>query len=205
MGFSPWVLPAPPCRGFDVTSNEVELDRHDPMLSLKKSAGGRRFSGVQFDVTLKGALGRPVQRAATPGDYTQMQSIAQTVPLVKADKSVLVGRGVSGLVVLFMLFDGVSKVVVEQHVVKAMTELGWPPEQTVGLGLLVIACTAVYVIPRTSVVGAILLTGFLGGATAAKVRIEDASACFSIAMGVLVWLGVLLRDARLRALLPLRR
>jgi len=131
MGFSPWVLPAPPWRGFDVTSNEVELDRHDPMLSLKKSAGGRRFSGVQFDVTLKGALGRPVQRAATPGDYTQMQSIAQTVPL--------------------------------------------------------------------------LLTGFLGGATAAKVRIEDASACFSIAMGVLVWLGVLLRDARLRALLPLRR
>ena len=135
-----------------------------------------------------------------------MQSIAQTVPLVaKTDKSVLVGRGVSGLVVLFMLFDGVSKVVVEQHVMKAMTELGWPPEQTVGLGILVIACTAIYVIPRTSIVGAILLTGFLGGATAAKVRIEDPSAFFSIAMGVLVWLGLFLRDERLRALLRLRR
>ena len=135
-----------------------------------------------------------------------MQSIAQTVPLVaKADKSVLIGRGISGLVVLFMLFDGVSKVVVEQHVVKAMTELGWPLEQTVGLGILVIACTAIYIIPRTSVAGAILLTGFLGGATAAKVRIEEASAFFSIAMGVLVWLGLFLRDERLRALLPVRR
>jgi hypothetical protein len=135
-----------------------------------------------------------------------MQSIAQRVPLAaKAHTSVLAGRGVSGLVVLFMLFDGVSKIVVEQHVVKAMTELGWPPEQTVGLGILVIACTALYAIPRTSIVGAILLTGFLGGATAAKVRIEEASALFSVAMGVLVWLGLFLRDERLRPLLHVRR
>jgi hypothetical protein len=135
-----------------------------------------------------------------------MQSIAQTVPLVaKADTRVWVGRGVSGLVVLFLLFDGVSKVVVEQHVVTAMTELGWPPEQTVGLGMVVLACTAIYVLPRTSVLGAVLLTAFLGGATAAKVRIEEASAFFSIVMGVLVWLGLLLRDARLQALLPWRR
>jgi hypothetical protein len=135
-----------------------------------------------------------------------MQSIAQTFSLAaKVDKSVLVGRGVSGLVVLFLLFDGISKVVVEQHVAKAMTELGWPPELTVGLGILVIACTAIYVIPRTSIVGAILLTGFLGGATAAKVRIEETSALFSVAMGVLVWLGLFLRDVRLRALLLTRR
>jgi hypothetical protein len=135
-----------------------------------------------------------------------MQSIAQTVPLAaKADKSVLIGRGVSGLVVLFMLFDGVSKVIVEQHVVKAMAELGWPPEQTAALGILVIACTALYVIPRTSIVGAILLTAFLGGATAAKVRIEEASALFSVAMGVLAWLGLFLRDERLRPLLHVRR
>jgi hypothetical protein len=135
-----------------------------------------------------------------------MQSLAQTIPVAeKADKTVLVGRGISGLVVLFMLFDGVSKLVAEQHVVKAMTELGWPPEQTVGLGILIIACTAIYVVPRTSIVGAILLTGFLGGATAAKVRIEEASALFSIAMGVLVWLGLYLRDERLRDLLHVRR
>jgi hypothetical protein len=135
-----------------------------------------------------------------------MQSIAQTVPLAaKADTRVWVGRAVSGLVVLFLLFDGVSKVIVEQHVVQAMTELGWPPGQTVGLGLVVLACTAIYVLPRTSVLGAILLTAFLGGATAAKVRIEEASALFSIVMGVLVWLGLLLRDTRLRSLLPLRR
>ena len=147
------------------------------------------------------------QHNALPRQATKrMQSIAQTVPLAaKADKSVWVGRGVSGLVVLFMLFDGASKVVVEQHVVKAMTELGWPPEQTVGLGILVLACTAAYMIPRTSILGAILLTGFLGGATAAKVRIEEASAFFSVVMGVLAWAGLFLRDERLRALLPLRR
>jgi hypothetical protein len=136
---------------------------------------------------------------------THMQSIAQTVPVVdKADKTVLVGRAISAVVVLFMLFDGVSKLIVEQHVVKAMAELGWPPEQTVALGLLVLGCTAVYMVPRTAVFGAILLTGFLGGATAAKVRIEEPSAFFSVLMGVLAWLGLFLRSERLRALLSLQ-
>ncbi len=93
------------------------------------------------------------------------------------------------------------------HVGRAVgeREIGWPLEQTVGLGILVIACTIVHVIPRTSIVGAILPTGFLGGATAAKVRVEEASAFFSVLMGVLVWLGLFLREERLRALLPLRR
>jgi hypothetical protein len=135
-----------------------------------------------------------------------MQSIAQMARVAdKADSKVLVGRGVSALVVLFMLFDGVTKLVGERHVVTSMAELGWPAEQTVALGILVLACTVVYVIPRTAIVGAILLTGFLGGATAAKVRIEEASAFFSVVMGVLTWLGLFLRDERLRALLLLRR
>jgi hypothetical protein len=111
---------------------------------------------------------------------------------------------VSALVVLFMLFDGISKVATERHVMAAMSELGWPADQTVGLGLILLACTAVYAIPRTSILGAILLTGFLGGATAAKVRIES-GAFFSVAMGVLVWAGLFLRNERLRGLLPVQR
>jgi hypothetical protein len=137
-----------------------------------------------------------------------MQATAQTVRVAKkayVDTKVWVGRGLSGLIVLFMLFDGVGKLAAEEHVTKAMAELGWPPGQTVGLGILVLACTAVYVIPRTSVLGAILLTGFLGGATAAKLRIDDASLFFSVVVGVLVWAGLYLRNGRLRALVPIER
>jgi DoxX-like family len=136
-----------------------------------------------------------------------MQDITQTVAVAHktTETKVWIGRCLSGIVVLFMLFDGVTKVAVDPHVVSAMTELGWPLGQTVSLGILVLACTAIYAIPRTSVLGAILLTAFLGGATAAKVRIEEASMWFSVAIGVLAWTGLYLRNARLRALVPVER
>jgi hypothetical protein len=137
-----------------------------------------------------------------------MQTMAQTVPVAEkanVGTKVWIGRGLSGLVVLFMLFDGFGKIVAEEHVLKAMAELGWPPGQTVGLGILILACTAVYAIPRTSILGAILLTGFFGGATAAKVRIEDASLFFSVVMGILAWVGLYLRNDRLRALMLIER
>jgi hypothetical protein len=137
-----------------------------------------------------------------------MQTMANAVPAAvaaKADTAKLVGRGVSALVVLFMLFDGGTKLIAEQHVVTAMAELGWPSSQTVGLGLVILACTALYTVPRTAFLGAILLTGFLGGATAAKVRLDGTAFGFSVAMGVLVWLGLYLRDARLRELVPFRK
>jgi len=137
-----------------------------------------------------------------------MQSMAETVRAEeKVDAKVFVGRGLSALVVLFMAFDGVGKLVVERHVVTAMAELGWPASQTVGLGLLILACTALYAIPRTSFVGTILLTGFLGGATAAKGRlgVEDGGFLFSVATGVLAWAGLALRDERVRALVTSRR
>ena len=137
-----------------------------------------------------------------------MQTMVQTAPVAekaKAGTKVWIGRGLSGLVVLFMLFDVIGKIAAEEHVMKAMVELGWPPGQTVGLGVLVLACTAVYVIPRTSILGAILLTCFLGCATAAKVRIDDASLFFSVVVGVLAWAGLYLRNDRLRALVPVER
>jgi len=134
-----------------------------------------------------------------------MSPIAHPAAIVaKTDTKVLVGRALSGLVILFMIFDGTMKVVVERHVVTAMAELGWPAEQSVALGVVILACTAVYAVPRTAVLGAILLTGFLGGATAAQVRI-DHPWFFSVGMGVIAWAGVYLRDERVRALVPWRR
>lgn len=136
-----------------------------------------------------------------------MQTITEARPITnhKVGTSVWIGRGLSGVAVLFMLFDGAGKVAGEAHVVKAMAELGWPAGQTLALGLLALTCTILYAIPRTATLGAILLTGFLGGATAAKVRIEQPSLLFSVLMGVLVWAGLYLRCDRLRALLPFER
>jgi hypothetical protein len=131
------------------------------------------------------------------------ESVVQAAPI--SNKTVWIGRSISALVVAFLLFDGFGKVFAESHVVKAMGELGWPEGQTVGLGILVLACAVVYVVPRTSILGGIVLTAFLGGATAAKVRIEDPSLFFSVAVGILAWVGLFLRDERLRALVPLRR
>jgi hypothetical protein len=114
------------------------------------------------------------------------------------------GRVISAVCVLFLLFDGLTKTFQESHVVSSMVLLGYPPNLTVFLGVLLLACTAVYVIPATSVLGAILLTGFLGGATASALRIGDPGhpALFSVAFGVLVWLGLYLREERLCKLIP---
>jgi hypothetical protein len=114
------------------------------------------------------------------------------------------GRILSALVVAFMLFDAAGKLARESHVVAAQAELGFPDGQIRLLGAIVLACTILYAIPRTAIFGAILLTAFLGGATAAKVRLEDASLWFSVVMGVLAWTGLYLRDGRLRAIVPFK-
>jgi hypothetical protein len=111
----------------------------------------------------------------------------------------------SGLVVLFMIFDGVSKVLQVAPVLETLTQLGIPVSLTVGIGVLVLICTAVYVIPTTAVLGAILLTGFLGGAVAIQVRAGAPlfNIAFPIIFGALTWGGIYLQDSRLRALIPL--
>lgn len=119
-----------------------------------------------------------------------------------------IGWAMTGLIVLFLLFDGVSKLVLERHVVEATTEIGYPVGVIRPLGIVCLVCTVLYVVPRTAVLGAILLTGFLGGAIASKVRIEDplfSSTLFGFYVAVFVWGGLYLRDGRLRALLPWRR
>ena len=88
-------------------------------------------------------------------------------------------------------------------VVQGFAHFGYPESLALSIGILELACTVVYVIPRTSVLGAILLTGYLGGATATHVRIGDPF-FVPVGLGVLVWGGLFLRDDRLRALIPLR-
>jgi len=121
-------------------------------------------------------------------------------------KMLWAGRILSGLPALFLLFDGAMKLVKPAFVVDATVQLGYPESVILGLGIVLLACTALYLIPRTSVLGAILLTGYLGGATASHVRAGDPifTILFPVIFGVLIWGGLLLRDVRLRALLPLR-
>jgi DoxX-like family len=105
-----------------------------------------------------------------------------------------------------MIFDGVTKAIKVPQVVEATVRVGFPENAVVGIGIALLVATALYVIPQTSVLGAILLTGYLGGATATNVHAGTGvfNTCFPIVFGVLVWLGLYLRDSRLRTLIPLR-
>lgn len=131
-----------------------------------------------------------------------MPSGAQTSPVSKT--RLWAGRIMSGLPVLLLLFSGVLKLIKPAAVVQGFAHFGYPESLVLLLGILELLCTVVYVIPRTSVLGAILLTGYLGGATATNVRVGDPLSFVPVILGVLVWGGLFLRDDRLRALLPLR-
>lgn len=134
-----------------------------------------------------------------------MQSTSVSAPPSRA--MFWAGWIVSLLPVLGLVMSGVMKLAKPGFIVEGMAKHGYPEGIIVGLGMVELACTILYLIPQTSVLGAILLTGYLGGATATHVRVGEFSQAFmgAIPFGVLVWLGLYLRDARLRALLPLRR
>jgi hypothetical protein len=129
--------------------------------------------------------------------------------MVIASRSMLwIGWIMSGIVVLFLLFDGITKLIMIDPVVDATIRIGFPLDVIRPLGIVCLACAILYAIPRTSILGAILLTGFLGGAVASKVRLEDplfSQVLFGVYVGVLAWAGLYLRDGRLRSLIPLRR
>jgi hypothetical protein len=120
--------------------------------------------------------------------------------------SLWTGRVISGVVVLFLLFDGITKLLKVPQVVDATIRIGFPVTTIVGIGITLLVCTAIYAIPKTSILGVILLTGYLGGATAAQLRAGSPvfETLFPVIFGVLAWLGLYLREQRLRALLPLR-
>jgi hypothetical protein len=130
-----------------------------------------------------------------------MQPITQTYPVSK--KALWGGYIISALPVLLLLLSAIMKFIKPPPVVEGFAHLGLPESLALGLGILEFACTIVYVIPQTSVVGAILLTGYLGGATVTHLRVGDPF-LMPVLLGVLVWGGLFLRDPRLRALIPLR-
>lgn len=124
-------------------------------------------------------------------------------------KALWAGRIMSGFVVMFLLVDAGFKLIrpLPAPAVEAFGKLGYPVEFAGGIGVLLLACVAVYLIPRTSVLGAILLTGYLGGAVASHVRVGDpwfSHALFPVYVGLLIWGGLYLRDEKLRAFLPFR-
>jgi hypothetical protein len=106
--------------------------------------------------------------------------------------------------VLLLLFSGVLKVLKAAPVLQSLAHFGLPESIIFKIGILEIACTIIYLIPRTAILGAILMTAYLGGATATNVRVGDPSSIMTVLLGVLVWAGLYLREERLRALVPLR-
>lgn len=112
-----------------------------------------------------------------------------------------VGWAISGLLIAFLLVDGIMKLFKADTSIEATVDLGYPESTVLWIGLILTICTILYAIPRTAVLGAILLTGYFGGAVATAVRLEDPWLAFPFAMGVLIWVGLALRDARTRAFL----
>ena len=136
-------------------------------------------------------------QAGTPSSLARSQSKGR----------VWIGRTLTGLIVLFILFDSIMKLVKERHVLQAAAELGYPPNAMVWIGLLLLTCSALYVIPRTAVLGGVLLTGYLGGAVASQVRVAHPffECVFPIIFGILVWAGLFMREPRLGAFLAVRK
>jgi hypothetical protein len=121
--------------------------------------------------------------------------------------AIRIGRVLSAIPVLFLLFDVYTKLTVAQPVVEAMKTLGYPLSLARTIGIVLLACLILYVIPQTAVLGAILLTGYLGGAVASQLRIGFPLATYVLApvyVAVFLWGGLYLRDVRLRRLVPFR-
>lgn len=140
-----------------------------------------------------------------------MQSATEGAAVLNASNSkkmIWAGRILSGLPALFLLADSVGKFLKPAAVVEGTVGLGYPESVILPLGIVLLVCTALYVIPRTSVLGAILLTGYLGGAIATHVRVGNplfTHTLFPVYFAVMIWGGLYLRDDRLRALIPLRK
>ena len=130
-----------------------------------------------------------------------MQSATRSSPV--SNKQLWVGRTMSAMPALFLLVDGAMKLMKPEVVIKATVELGYAESVIVPLGIVLLTCTILYLVPRTAVLGAVLLTGYLGGAVATHVRAGQGlfEIMFPVVFGALLWGGLVLREERLRALL----
>jgi hypothetical protein len=140
------------------------------------------------------------------------QAVSSRVgPVVRPDGSragLWGARILTAVPVLFLLFDGVIKLIRIPAVTETFQQLGWPVSLAVPIGILELACLIVFVIPPTAVLGALLLTAYLGGAVATHVRIGSplvSHTLFPVYIGLFIWGALFLRDDRVRALIPLRR
>jgi hypothetical protein len=116
----------------------------------------------------------------------------------RINKTVLTGKILFGLCVVFLFVDAIMKVVINPHAVKGTADLGWSEAAVQPIGILLLICTILYAVPRTTLIGAILLTGYLGGAVATMARIGVPFA-FPLIMGILVWLSLYLRNEKFKA------
>ena len=137
-----------------------------------------------------------------------MTDIADTMPISTPAR--WTGRILSGLVIVFLLFDGAIKLVPWPVVTETMDRMGYGASESLArtLGIITLACTVLYAIPPTSILGAILLTGYLGGAMASHMRIDSplfSHTLFGLYLGLMVWGGLWLRDRSLRTRIPFRR
>ncbi|MER8489376.1 DoxX family protein [Mesorhizobium australicum] len=135
-------------------------------------------------------------------------SISETAPV--SSGALWTGRVLSGVIILFMMFDGAIKLPPLDIVTQAMVPLGWPADPNVArmLGVIGLVSTALYALPSTSVLGAILLTAYMGGAIATNARIGNplfSHTLFGVYLGIILWGGLYLRDPRVRALIPFSR
>lgn len=123
-----------------------------------------------------------------------------------SNKRLWAGRIMSGLPTLFLVVDGSMKLYKPRVVVETTVQMGYPESAIVGLGVVLLLSTLLYLLPRTAILGAILLTGYLGGAVASQVRVSAVSfnIIFPVLIGALLWGGLWLRDRGLQALIPLR-
>jgi hypothetical protein len=139
----------------------------------------------------------------------QVQMQAPTIPVgTISSGAIWTGRVLSGLAIVFLLFDGAIKLVPLDVVITTSQQLGIPTELARTLGVLTLACTVLYAIPRTSVLGAILLTAYMGGAIYTHLRAGSplfTHTLFGVYLAVLIWGGLYLRDERVRALIPFQR
>ena len=140
---------------------------------------------------------------------TQAGAMQQTAGETKTASTGMVwtGRVLSTLAILFLLFDAFGKFAKPHQVLEACVRLGIPESQIVSIGVLLAIATVIYAIPRTAVLGAVLLTGYLGGAVAIQMRAGSPTfeTVFPVIFGVVVWAGVFLRDCSLRAVFPVHR
>lgn len=123
-------------------------------------------------------------------------------------KGLWIGRVLSALAILFLLFDSVTKLILAEPVVKASEQMGYPVHLLPVIGGILLVCLVFYAVPRTAIVGALLLTGYLGGAVEANLRIGTpvfSNVLFPVYFAIVVWAGLFLRERRVRSLFALRK